>query len=247
MWSWGDGRERPARETRPKVHDCDGLMVHTAGDEWLWRPLTRLSYPSLSRFPVAGLRGFGLLQRDRRPASFRDDEAKYHLRPSVWITPKRPWPAGAVELLELPSKDEIEDNIAAWWTPDAAIDVRVPLDLEYTVAFNSAGPDHRLARAVALRVLRRAGQPVRLEIDFAGGPLAQLPADARLSPRVTPTRGDVANIACRKQPDGRWQLSFDVRPAAADPVELSASLTKDGKALAETWQYLCHAPSRMVR
>src|SRR5439155_8572915 len=145
MWMWGDGVDRPANEPRPKVHDCDGLLVCTKDDQWVWRPLSRQNYPSLSHFDFAGIRGFGLLQRDRRPSSFLDDEAKYHLRPSVWIEPKQAWSEGAVELLELPADHEGIDNIAAWWKPNKPVEIGRPVNLEYTVAFMNAEPKHALA------------------------------------------------------------------------------------------------------
>jgi glucans biosynthesis protein len=63
MWMWGDGRDRPTNDSRPKVHDSDGLLIWTKNDQWAWRPLNRQKYPSLSRFDFAGIRGFGLLQR----------------------------------------------------------------------------------------------------------------------------------------------------------------------------------------
>ncbi len=148
MWMWGDGRDRPANDPRPAVHDSDGLLVRTNTDDWIWRPLGRQSYPSLSHLDFAGIRGFGLLQRDRRAESYLDNEAKYHLRPSVWIEPKGAWLDGAVELLELPSDQESVDNIAAWWKPNKPVGVGIPMDLEYTVAFMSGEPEHAVARAL---------------------------------------------------------------------------------------------------
>ena len=56
------------------------------------------SYPSLSRIQLPGIRGFGLMQRERQAESYRDGEAKYHLRPHVWIEPKGAWTAGSIEL-----------------------------------------------------------------------------------------------------------------------------------------------------
>jgi glucans biosynthesis protein len=239
MWMWGDGVERPANETRPKVHDCDGLLVCTKDGQWIWRPLSRQSYPSLSHFDFAGIRGFGLLQRDRRPSSFLDDEAKYHLRPSVWIEPKQAWSEGAVELLELPADHEGIDNIAAWWKPNKPVEIGAPLNLEYTVAFMNGEPKHALARATTTHVIRRDGRPSGLEIDFTGEPLASLPADTKVTCDVNAQRGSISNVACRKQSDGRWQVRFDIRPAGKEPVELQASIRKDGETLTETWRYLC--------
>ena len=239
MWMWGDGVERPANETRPKVHDSDGLLVCTKDNEWVWRPLSRQKYPSLSHFDYSGIRGFGLMQRDRRPSSFHDDEAKYHQRPSVWIEPKKGWADGAVELLELPAHHEGIDNIAAWWKPNQAVTVGRPLDLEYSVMFKSGEPEHAVGRATGLRVIRRPGHPIGIEIEFLGEGLAAIPADEKLTCDVDAQRGHVSNVLCRKLGDSRGQISFDIRPDGSEPVELTAKLKNDGKILTETWRYLC--------
>lgn len=239
MWMWGDGRAPPAKDSRPKVHDSDGLLVHTGRDEWIWRPLSRQTFPSLTHYDFAAVRGFGLMQRERRPAAFRDNEAKYHLRPSVWIEPDGGWQGGAVELLELPAGHEGIDNIAAWWKPKAAPDLRTPLELKYTVAFRAGEPERMPARAVATRLVRRAGQPLRVEIDFLGDQLSRLPVDAAIECRVAAQRGETANSQCIRNTDGRWSLGFDVRPKGKEPVELEAALTRDGQPLTESWRYLC--------
>jgi periplasmic glucans biosynthesis protein len=240
MWMWGDGSTaRPAKDPRPKVHDCDGLLVRTSCEEWIWRAITRPNYPSLSHFEFAGIRGFGLMQRDRRRESYRDDEAKYHLRPSVWIEPKQGWSDGAIELIELPAEHEGVDNVAAWWKPNRPVQVGAPMDFEYRVTFMASEPKHGLARAIATRVVRREGERTRIEIDFAGGRLADFAADTVLACHVKALQGDVGNLECAKQADGRWQVKFDVRPAGARSVELSASLGRNGESLTEVWRYLC--------
>jgi glucans biosynthesis protein len=197
------------------------------------------SYPSLSRFDFAGIRGFGLLQRNRRAEAYLDNEAKYHLRPIVWIEPRGEWSDGAVELLELPSQQESIDNIAAWWKPNKPVAVGVPMDLAYTVAFMSGEPEHAVARALTTRVTRRDGQPIRVEIDFAGSRLSRLPVDAGVGCEVKALRGAVSNIGHVRQADGSWRVRFDVRPAGREPVELRASLAREGTSLTERWRYLC--------
>jgi glucans biosynthesis protein len=239
MWMWGDGRSPPANDPRPAVHDSDGLLVRTNTDEWIWRSLSRQGYPSLSRFDFAGIRGFGLLERNRRAESYLDNEAKYHLRPSVWIEPKGEWLDGAVELLELPSQQESIDNIAAWWKPNKPVAVGVPMDLEYTLAFMAGEPEHAVARALTTRVTRRNGRPMQVEIDFGGGGLARLPADAAVACEVKALRGAVSNIGHKRQADGSWRVRFDVHPAGGEPVELRASLGAKGETVTEIWRYLC--------
>jgi periplasmic glucans biosynthesis protein len=240
MWMWGDGRAGPRDDPRPKVHDADGLLIWTNDGEWVWRPLGQTGYPSLSHYDFGGIRGFGLMQRDRRHESYRDDLAEYHLRPSVWIEPLHDWSAGAVELLEFPAKHEGFDSIAAWWTPREPVRIDKPLDLHYTVSFMSDEPQqHVTARAVATRVVRRPDQPLTVEIEFAGRQLAAFPADAAIVPEIRSLRGTVTHVRCRRQPDGNWQLRFDVQPAGSAPIELHAVLKTEGRSVSESWRYLC--------
>lgn len=239
MWMWGAGRNPRADDRRMHVHDSDGLLLCTNADEWIWRPLVRLNYPSLSQYDVSGIRGFGLMQRERRPSAYGDEEAKYHLRPSVWIEPRTGWDAGRVHLLELPAEHEGIDNIAAWWQPASAVQTDLPLDLEYSVSFLAGEPQRAVARAVATRVLRRGGRPFRVEIDFAGDRLAEVAADAPVTCDVTAQRGVVQALRSEKQPGGVWRVGFDIHPAGQEPVELRALLSGNGETLTETWRYLC--------
>ncbi len=49
---WGDGMAPPPKDKRPEVHDSDGLLIET-NDKWIYRALSRQSYPSLSRMDLA--------------------------------------------------------------------------------------------------------------------------------------------------------------------------------------------------
>jgi len=66
-------------------------------------------------------RGFGLVQRDRDPTHYQDPESFFYLRPSYWIEPLGDWGKGGVELVEIPTDEEIHDNIAAYWVPEAPV------------------------------------------------------------------------------------------------------------------------------
>lgn len=239
MWMWGDGRKGPSNDPRPEVHDSDGLLVRGDDDRWIWRPLVRMKYPSLSHFDFKGIHGFGLMQRDRDPAHYRDDEARYHLRPSVWIEPRGSWPKGAVELLELPADHEGIDNIAAWWTPAASIDMQKPVDLAYTVSFMSGQPDeHSVAQAIRTNVDRLEQQSIHLAVVFEGRTLKDRPIDS-LMPVVRCQRGKVGNAELRSPANGKVVLSFDARPDGESALELSAVLTDGEEHLTEMWRYLC--------
>ena len=71
------------------------------------------------------------MQRDRNFTDYEDLEARYDLRPSVWIEPKGKWDAGRVELVQIPSPNETNDNIVAYWVPDNPPSPRTPFDNAY--------------------------------------------------------------------------------------------------------------------
>lgn len=115
MWMWGGGTAAPEGDSRPEVHDADGLMIYGSDNSRLWRPLSRPSIPIVNHYSVPGLRAFGLVQRNRDAKRYGDSEALYHRRPTIIIEPKEAWPAGGVELLRLPAPHEGIDNIGAFY------------------------------------------------------------------------------------------------------------------------------------
>ncbi len=119
------GENQPHRiDFRPEVHDSDGLMVATGAGEWLWRPLLNPRETLTTSFSMRDLKGFGLMQRDRSFTSYEDTEARYELRPSAWVEPTGSWGPGRVELVQLYTPDETNDNIVAYWVPRAAAGAR---------------------------------------------------------------------------------------------------------------------------
>ena len=72
----------------------------------------------MSRFPAGKIKGFGLLQRDRQFDHYQDLVARDELRPSLWVEPRQDWTTGRVELVEIPTPGEWNDNIVAFWVPE---------------------------------------------------------------------------------------------------------------------------------
>lgn len=240
MWMWGKGRSAPQNDSRPEVHDADGLLVCTQEGEWIWRPLSQQGYPSLSHYGLAGVRGFGLMQRERDPHQYLDDEAHYQLRPSVWIEPLEDWPAGAVELLELPADHEGIDNIAAWWSMKQTVTPGQVLRLHYKVSFMPGEPaEHTLAKATAMRVIRLPEKARRIEIEFTGKPLSGVTDAAAVTPDVQAQRGTIGKLKCVRRSPESFQLSFELHPEGEAPMELRAVLRGGEVPLTETWRYLC--------
>ena len=117
MFWYGENNRHQAVDWRPEIHDSDGLALWTGAGERIWRPLNNPPRVQTSSFMDKGPKGFGLLQRDRAFENYQDDGAFYHRRPSLWVEPLDDWGAGSVQLVEIPTDDEIHDNIVAYWVP----------------------------------------------------------------------------------------------------------------------------------
>src|SRR5690606_28100511 len=140
---------------RTAVHDSDGLQMVNGSGERIWRPLANPRALQVSSFLDHNPRGFGLMQRKDRYEDYQDYEARYELRPSLWVEPVGDWGAGHVELVEIPSDREIHDNIVAYWQPAEPLRPGQRADFAYRLRWGGAVPDRvSLARVVATRAGR---------------------------------------------------------------------------------------------
>ncbi len=239
MWMWGDGLAGPPEDLRPGVHDADGLLIHVSKDDWRWRAFARQAYPSVTSTSLAQLQGFGVIQRHRAFFHYDDHNARYHERPSVWVTPDEPWRNGRVELLELPGAHEGIDNIAAYWVPDEPPRPGEPLELEYSVSLFAGEPPHhvRLARATDLQV-ERSESSIRLTIRFSGAALRTLTTDDPPTIAGDILHGRFQSQRARRTDTGDWIVTADVVPDGQASPELSLQLRHQQKPVSESFGYL---------
>jgi len=237
---------------RPEVHDSDGLLVAFGTGEWLWRPLEDPRKLTVTSFELTGPRGFGLVQRDRDFDHYQDIEARPDLRPSAWVQPQGDWGPGRIELVEIPTRDDTNDNIVAYWVAEARPSVGSPIALKYSVFwYGDDGKRPPGGRAVATR--RDAGtyeDARRLIVDFEGALLRALPAEAVVEGVISVAPGRTGADGGPLQPElieqqvirnpvtGGWRLVFQVKPPDDEPVELRAFLRHGDDVLTETWSYL---------
>jgi glucans biosynthesis protein len=238
------GENQPHRtDFRPEVHDSDGLMVATGSGEWLWRPLLNPKQTLTTSFSMRELRGFGVMQRDRNFASFQDSEARYEMRPSAWIEPVGSWGAGRVELVQLSTPDETNDNIVAYWVPDKLPALGQPLDFSYRLHWQGAQMQRPPGAWVTQTRVGRgyaelADDEQQFVVDFTGPSLAKLPADAPVKAVVTaPSNGQIVESnAYFVEATGEWRMI--VRARQLDPkkaTELRGFLQSGNDILTETW------------
>jgi glucans biosynthesis protein len=221
---------------RNAAHDSDGLEMLNGRGERLWRPLANPRTLQVSAFLDENPKGFGLVQRKRHFADYQDAEAEYDRRPSLWVEPAGEWGPGHVELIEIPSSREVNDNIVAFWQPAAPIPAGESAQFKYRLRFTDEPLDGALARVVSTR----AGQSLNAEgqrlfvIDFAG--VGEIPAS--LVPEVWSSAGRV--FAPRGQliaSTGVYRVAFELAPEREDVIELRAVLHSNGRPWSETWLY----------
>lgn len=240
MFLYGENRGRRFDDFRPEVHDSDGLLIHNGRGEWLWRPLANHRALQISAFLDEQPRGFGLFQRDLGFQNYQDLGARFHLRPSMWVEPIGEWGPGAVELIEIPSDHEDNDNIVAFWVPETPVEAGQQLDFAYRIHTQLDQPRRPpLGRVEATRIGPGQNNAARrFFVDFSGGSLDQLGPGAPLEPQIKAHQGEFGAVDLRRNPeiDG-WRLSFDLDPKGRDLCEMRAFLQLQDERVTEIWTY----------
>ncbi len=248
MFFSGKNDHRSSEDWRPEIHDSDGLQLWTGPGEWIWRPLNDPTSVRVNSFADDGPRGFGLMQRERKFEQYQDDGVFYEKRPSVWVEPKSNWGKGSVTLVEIPTRDEVMDNIVAFWTPQNKPQKGQEVLYGYRLYWtreNPFGPRLATVRATRTGIGGIVGQKRthfswRFVVDFGGGDLPLLGDSARITPVISASRGRVEIVSARPLvPLRQWRAMFDLAPTddSQEPINLRLYLATDGQALSETWLY----------
>ncbi|WP_218575541.1 glucan biosynthesis protein G [Pseudomonas sp. EMN2] len=243
MYLFGPNQPSKIMNYRPALHDSEGLAIHAGNGEWLWRPLNNPKHLAVSNFSVENPRGFGLLQRQRDFSDYEDLDDEYEKRPSAWIEPKGDWGKGTVDLVEIPTADETNDNIVAFWSPETLPEPGKPFEYDYRLRWTIKEDQlHSQELGWVKQTLRSAGDvkqsnlirqtdgSVALLVDFVGPNLAALPADTALRSQVSV--GDNAEVVennLRYNPETKgWRLTLRLK--VQDPkksTEMRAALLRD--------------------
>ena len=250
MYWYSEKAKTTAIDWRPEIHDSDGLAMWTGAGERIWRPLNNPPRIITSAFTDENPKGFGLLQRDRNFDHYLDG-VYYDRRPSLWIEPQGGWGKGSIQLVEIPTDDEIHDNIVAMWVPAEPARAGQSIELRYRMHWSAEEPyPTPLARVVATR-LGNGGQAGttrpkgvrKFMVEFLGAPLTKLPSGVIPRPVLTASRGEFANILTEAVPNnvpGHWRTQFDLTVTGTEPVEMRCYLRSGDEVLSETWLYQYH-------
>jgi glucans biosynthesis protein len=254
MFFTGENDRRFHEDFRTELHDSDGLLIHSGTGEWIWRPLRNARVAAASSFVERNIRGFGLMQRDRVFEHYQDLDLNYELRPSYWIEPQGDWGEGVVELIELPTTDETNDNIVALWAPKTPLEpgreFRFGYKLTAMVDSNDLHPGGRAINTYQAKPKALgSGEPVtenarRFIVDFAGGDLSyhlKQPEKVEIVPSIAYGRINRAFLVPNPKTDG-FRAFIDIVVEPGQLAEMRAFLKSGSKTLTETWSYPWRAP-----
>jgi glucans biosynthesis protein len=232
---------------RPEIHDSDGLAIWNGAGEHIWRPLNNPVRTTASAFGDNNPHGFGLLQRDRDFDHYQDG-VHYERRPSLWVEPLEGWGEGSVQLIEIPTDDEIHDNIVAMWVPKAKASAGNSYRLRYRLHWLKDEPfPSPLARCVATR-MGNGGQPGQARpqnvrkfmVEFKGAPLENLAFGELPEAVLSTSRGKFSYVFTEAVPNGvagHWRAQFDLTVDGEEPVDLRLYLRFKNQTLSETWLF----------
>ena len=221
---------------RPEVHDSDGLQITASNGEQIFRQLANPTKLQVSTFTTQPPQGFGLVQRSRDPSDFQDFDDQYERRPSAWIEPKGEWGAGAVELVEIPSGRESNDNIVAFWRPAQGLAAGHPAEYAYRLSWLPVPP---VSKGLGQVVATRSGASLDgkrrvfvLDVVGAGDKPAGLKMDLAASAGKLSNVGLTSNAALHG-----LRASFEIDPNDAELIELRMRIMRGNEPVSETWLY----------
>lgn len=248
MFLFGENNKHLFDDHRPEVHDSDGLLVWNGKNEWLWRPLDNSKYLRISAFLDENPRGFGLLQRDRDPAHYLDFEAHYEQRPSAWVEPLDGWGKGMVQLVEIPSQQEIHDNIVAFWVPEEPIEAGKAYHFRYRLHWTGDAPVRSGLAKVTATYTGIGGVSGMLEtdkrkfvIDFSAPDnipsLKEAIEKGEILPDISVSEGKIPGVHLIYNPVTKAPtLYMDYQPNGKTS-EMRISLKQGEKTISEVWSY----------
>jgi len=221
---------------RPEVHDSDGLQITAMSGEQIFRQLANPVKLQVSTFTTNAPQRFGLVQRSRDQSDFQDFDALYERRPSAWVEPKGEWGAGAVELVEIPSGRESNDNIVAFFRPAQPLMPGHSAQFAYRIIWCDEPPQPKgLGKVIATRSgasLDRKRRVFLLDIVGAGEKVDGLRLDLGAS------AGRISNATLMSNSELHGlRASFEVDPSDADLIELRLRVMRGDQPVSETWLY----------
>jgi periplasmic glucans biosynthesis protein len=240
MFFYGPASSRHPDDFRPRVHDSDGLSIHTGNGDWIWRPLVTADFILYSVFFDDDPKGFGLIQRLRGFEHYEDIGAGYQNRPSTWVEPLSGWGEGSVDLIELPTGSEYVDNIVTFWRPKEPLQPGQTYNFRYRLTWLWQAPVPE-----TLAQVKKTGAGLGLApgsrfllIDFAGGDVFAEADEEYWDFDVHASAGFIKAFSVTPHPfiDGK-RIGIEYHPDGDKVADLSFQIRKMGAPISEKWVY----------
>ncbi len=224
---------------RASVHEANGLQIQRGNNEWLWRPLGNPSQLQVSSFVDENIKGFGLVQRDRNFQTYNDDNLHYELKPTLWTEPLGEWGQGGVQLIEIPTEADVNQNIVTFWRPKAPLNPGQELSLAYRQFWGWNVPEPpNVAIVTSTRIGRLGAKKRRFLVEFFGNQFNPEQKSDDFKVVLTNSLGSVVGQRFVYDPDHKIaRVIFDLDVANETLIELRLLLELNSAAQTETWLY----------
>jgi glucans biosynthesis protein len=152
------------------------------------------------------------------------------------VEPKGDWGPGAVELVEIPSGRESNDNIVAFWRPTRGLSPNQPARFEYRITW-LAEPE--LPKGLGKVLATRSGASIDGKrrvfiLDFVGA--GEKIDGLRLD--LAQSTGKLSNATLKSNAAVHGlRASFEIDPGDAEIIELRLRVVRGDKPVTETWLY----------
>jgi glucans biosynthesis protein len=157
-----------------------------------------------------------------------------------------------VELIEIPTLREINDNIVAYWRPEAPLSAGESRIYRYRLTAFGGEQADRLGRVQRTRVGWAGSgsdeEPPRTQrrflVDFRGGDLDGLAPEQPVRAELTSSSGETRELHVTAVPEsGVWRASFHLVPGSG-AADLRLRLLLRGEPVTETWNYVWYPEER---
>lgn len=246
MFLYSENNRSAFDDYRGQVHDSDGLKLIRANGEELWRHLNNPRELANSFLIETNPKAFGLFQRDRNFDHYQDAGAGYERRPSLLVEPIGDWGKGSINLVELPTELEVNDNIVAFWIPEAEVKAGQELEFRYHLTWGAIEePSEKLARVTAVRSghggtsgVEQSQNMRKFVLDFEGDVLRNISPEDKVEAVLSVSKAEIAHSSISfVEANGSWRLVIDLVAQGDAPVEMSGHLKLGDRILSEIWTY----------
>ena len=152
-------------------------------------------------------------------------------------------------LFMIPSDEEINDNIVAFWTPETPPAIGEPLRFDYRMIWHYFSDGKRPPAGWVTATYTAAGKGEdrkKFVVEFSGEALAAMPEDEPLHAvvDVSPNAKVTEHQLHKNLRNNQWRLVFEIDQSHVpadqrkNAVELRAFLKRGEDVLTETWSYV---------